>query len=47
MMPHTKYKGSRPYGFRQEEEDFFNVFPCIDLCKQYDPRAGPFLGPGP
>ena len=42
MMLHTKYQGLRPYGFRQE--DFFNVFPYIDVCKQYDPGAGPFLG---
>ena len=31
MMLCTKYQGSRPYGFRQE--DFFHVFPNISLCK--------------
>ena len=27
---HTKYIGSRPCGFR--EEDFFHIFPVISLC---------------
>ena len=34
MMLHTKYQGSRPYGFRQE--DFFQWFPSISICKQFD-----------
>ena len=29
MMLCTKYQGSKPYGFRQE--DFFYVFPYIGL----------------
>ena len=33
-MLNTKYQGSWPYGFRQE--DFFNVFPYISLCEQCD-----------
>ena len=37
-MLHTKYQGSRPYGFRQE--DFFHVFPYIGLCKTSDHRGG-------
>ena len=44
VMLHTKYQGSRTYGFRQE--DLFNVFPYISLCKRCDPRGGPFLAPG-
>ena len=44
MMLHTKYQGSRPYGFRQE--DFFQWFPSISLCKQFDLGAGSFLAPG-
>ena len=43
-MLHTKYHGSWPYGFRQE--DFFHVFPFISLCITCDPGAGPFLGLG-
>ena len=34
MMLYTKYQGSRPYGFRQE--DFFN-----GLCKQLNVTPGP------
>ena len=43
-MLHTKYQGSRPYGFRQE--DFCHCFPYVRLCKQCDPGAGPFLATG-
>ena len=43
MMLHTKYKGSRHCGFRQE--DFFHVSPYISLCKTFDHGAGPFLTP--
>ena len=39
----TKYQGSKPYGFRQE--DFFHVSPYIGLCKACDPKAGSFFGP--
>ena len=43
MILHTKHQGSRPYGFKQE--DFFNVFLCISLCKTCDPRDGAIFGP--
>ena len=43
MMLHTKYQGSRPCGFRQE--DFFYVFPIQAYVKHLTPRGGPFLGP--
>ena len=44
VMLHIKYHRCKPYGFGQE--DVFNVFPYISLCKQCDPGAGPFLTPG-
>ena len=34
-MLHTKYQGSRPCGFRQED---FQVFPYISLCKTCNSR---------
>ena len=37
MMLRTKYQGSRPCGFRQE--DFFHVLPK-------ERGAGPFMAPG-
>ena len=44
MMLHTKYQGSRPYGFRHE--DSFHVFPLykpiLNIC---DPRGGTFFVP--
>ena len=43
FMLHTKYQGSTPCGFRQE--DFFNVFPNINLCTTYDPVGGAIFGP--
>ena len=43
MMLHTKYQGSKPYGFRQE--DFFHVFPYIGLSKTCDPWGGAIFGP--
>ena len=43
MMLHTKYQGSRSYGFRQE--DFVMFFPYISLCKTCDPRDGAIFGP--
>ena len=43
-MLHTKYQGSRPSGFRQE--DFFMVLPIIAYVKHVTPGAGPFLAPG-
>ena len=33
-MLHTKYEGSRPCGFRQEE---FFMFSIYNLCKTCDP----------
>ena len=41
MMLHTKYKGSRPYGFRQE--DFSCFFPIEVYVKHVTPGAGHFL----
>ena len=43
MMLHTKYQGSRPCGFRQE--DFFYVSPYISLCKACDPWGVVIFGP--
>ena len=45
-MLHTKYQGSRPCGFRQE--DFFIFLPIykVSLCKTRDPGMGPFLAQG-
>ena len=42
MMLQTKYQGSGPCGFTQE--DFFHISPytCISLCKTRVPGAGPF-----
>ena len=42
VMLHTKYHGSRPYGFRQEE--FFHVSPYLSLCKACDPPGGAIFG---
>ena len=36
-MLHTKYQGTRPYGFRQQ--DFFYAFPYISLCKTCDSQG--------
>ena len=43
VMLQTKYHGSRPNGFRQE--DFFHVSPYLSLCKACDPRGGATFGP--
>ena len=40
-MLHTKYQGSGPCGFRQE--DFLHGFPYTSLCKTCDPWGGPIL----
>ena len=45
MILHTKYQGSMPCGFRQEDF-FFHVAPYISLCKIFDPRAGLFWPQG-
>ena len=42
-MLHTKYKASRPCGFREKD---YVCFPCISLCKTCDPMAGSLLAPG-
>ena len=44
MMLHTKYQGSMPCRFR--EEDFFTVSLNISLCKRVTPGTGPFLATG-
>ena len=41
-MLYTKYQGSKPNGFRQED---FHVFPYISLCKTFDPWGIPIFGP--
>ena len=40
MMLHTKYQGSKPYGFRQE--DFFNVFAIYALINNVSLRRAHF-----
>ena len=42
-MLHTKYQGSKPYGFRQE--DPFMFFPILANVKHVAPGVGPFLAP--
>ena len=37
MMLQTNYQGSWTYGFRQE--DFFQAFSYMSLCKTCDPRC--------
>ena len=44
MMLHTKYQGTRPFGFRRE--DFFMFFPIKANVIHVTPQAGPFLAPG-
>ena len=44
MMIHTKYQGSMPSGFRQE--DFFHIFPILANVEHVIPGAGPFLTQG-
>ena len=44
MVLHTKYQGSRPCGFRQE--DFFMFLPILVYVNHVTPRAGSFLAPG-
>ena len=44
MMLHTKYEGSRPCGFRQE--DFFMVFPIQAYVKHVNPWASQFWPQG-
>ena len=41
MMLHTKYQGSRPCSFRQE--DFFMFLPILVYVKHVTPGAGSFL----
>ena len=42
MMLHTKYQGSRPYGFRQE--DFSMFFPILAYVNNVTP-GGAIFGP--
>ena len=44
MMLHTKYQGSRPCGFKQE--DLFMFLPKLVYVKHVTPRAGSFLASG-
>ena len=44
MMPHTKYQGSRPCVFRQE--DFFMFLPILVYVKHVTPGAGSVLPQG-
>ena len=44
MMLHTKYQGSRPYGFRQE--DFYMFFPKYVYVKHVTLGAGPLWPQG-
>ena len=44
MMLHTKYQGSRPCGFRQE--DFSMFLPIKAYVKPVTPEAGPFWPQG-
>ena len=44
MMLHTKYQGSGPCGFRQE--DFFHVFPIYAKVNNVAPRAGHYCPQG-
>ena len=44
MMLHTKFQGSGPCGFRQE--DFFMFHPISVYVKHVTPGAGSFLAPG-
>ena len=44
MMLHTKYQGSRPFGFRRE--DFFMFLPIKAHVKHVTLEAGPCLAPG-
>ena len=43
-MLHTKYQGSRPCGFRQE--DFFMFLPILVYVKHVTPGVGSFLPQG-
>ena len=44
MILQTKYQGSRPCGFRQD--DFFMLLPIKAHVKSVTPEAGPFLALG-
>ena len=38
MILHTKYRGPRPFDFRQE--DFFHIFPILAYVKHLTPEDG-------
>ena len=44
VMLQTKYRGSKPNGFRQE--DFFMFLPIYVYVKHVTPGVGPFLAQG-
>ena len=44
MILHTKYQGSRLYGFRQE--DFFMLLPIKAYVKPVTPEVEPLLAQG-
>ena len=41
VMLHTKYQGSTPYGFRQED---FSMFSLLSLCKKCEPWGRAIFG---
>ena len=43
MMLHTKYQGSRPCGFTQE--DFLRFPLYLSLCETFDTRGGALFWP--
>ena len=48
MMLHTKYQGSRSYGFRNSDKKIFHVFPILYnnfYVNCVTPGLGPFLAP--
>ena len=52
MTLHTKYQGSRPCGFRQDNLFTFSLYKVskgakirVSLCKTFDPWCGAMFGP--
>ena len=43
-MLHTKFQASKPSG--SEVEDFFYIFLCISMARNYDPWPQAILDPG-
>ena len=46
LLGDATYQISRLYALWFQTRRFFQYFPYISLCKQCDPRVGPFLAPG-